>query len=65
MRYYELIYIINSNVERKKVDQVMKDIGAKLENTNSKLIVTCFKYFGAKSMISQRYFDANPTLIRR
>ena len=38
MRYYELIYIINSNVERKKVDQVMKDIGARLESTNSKLI---------------------------
>ena len=38
MRYYELIYIINSNVERKKVDQVMKDIGARLENTDSKLI---------------------------
>ena len=38
MRYYELIYIINSNVERKKVDQVMKDIGAKLESAESKLI---------------------------
>ena len=38
MRYYELIYIVNSNVERKKVDQVMKDIGARLENTDSKLI---------------------------
>ena len=38
MRYYELIYIVNSNVERKKVDQVMKDIGAKLESAESKLI---------------------------
>jgi len=38
MRYYELIYIINSNVERKKVDQVMKDIGERLEKAGSKLI---------------------------
>ena len=38
MRYYELIYIVSSNVERKKVDQVMKDIGARLENAESKLI---------------------------
>jgi len=38
MRYYELIYIINSNVERKKVDQVMKDIGKRLEKAGSKLI---------------------------
>ena len=38
MRYYELIYIVNSNVERKKIDQVMKDISSRLENTNSKII---------------------------
>tara|TARA_B100001250_G_C19341371_1_gene589208 strand:- start:155 stop:616 length:462 start_codon:yes stop_codon:yes gene_type:complete len=38
MRYYELIYIVNSNAERKKVDQVMKDIGEKLESAGSKLI---------------------------
>ena len=38
MRYYELIYIVNSNVERKKVDQVMKDIGIRLEKAESKLI---------------------------
>ena len=38
MRYYELIYIINSNVERKKIDQVMKDISIRLENTDSKII---------------------------
>ena len=38
MRYYELIYIVNSNVERKKVDQVMKDIGERLEQAGSKLI---------------------------
>ena len=38
MRYYELIYIVNSNVERKKIDQVMKDISNRLENTESKII---------------------------
>ena len=38
MRYYELIYIVNSNVERKKIDQVMKDISSRLENTDSKII---------------------------
>ena len=38
MRYYELIYIVNSSVERKKVDQVMQDIGERLEKAGSKLI---------------------------
>ena len=38
MRYYELIYIVNSNVERKRIDQVMKDISSRLENTDSKII---------------------------
>ena len=38
MRYYELIYIVNSNVERKKVDQTMKDVGERLEKAGSKLI---------------------------
>ena len=38
MRYYELIYIVNSNMERKKVDQVMKEIGSRLEDTDSKII---------------------------
>ena len=38
MRYYELIYIVNSNVERNKIEQIMKDIGSRLENTESKII---------------------------
>ena len=38
MRYYELIYIVNSNLERKKIDQIMKDIGERLGKTGSKLI---------------------------
>ena len=38
MRFYELIYILNSNVEHKKIDQIMKDIGSRLEKTESKII---------------------------
>ena len=38
MRYYELIYIVNSNIERKKLDQIMKDIGSRLEVAGSKII---------------------------
>ena len=38
MRYYELIYIVNSNIERKKLDQVMKDIGSRLTDAESKII---------------------------
>ena len=38
MRYYELIYIVNSNIERKKVDEVMADISSKLEGAGTKLI---------------------------
>ena len=38
MRYYQLIYIVNSNVERKKVDEVMKNIAVRLEKAGSKLI---------------------------
>ena len=38
MRYYELIYIVNSNLERKKTDQVMEDISSRLKNTESKII---------------------------
>ena len=38
MRYYELIYIVSSNVERKKNDQAMKEIGKKIQETGSKII---------------------------
>ena len=38
MRYYELIYIVISNVERKKNDQAMKEIGEKIQETGSKII---------------------------
>lgn len=38
MRYYELIYIVSSNLERKKNDQAMKEIGEKIQETGSKII---------------------------
>ena len=38
MRYYELIYIINSNVEHKKLEKVMNDISGRLESSGSKII---------------------------
>ena len=38
MRYYELIYIVSSNVERKKNDQAMKEIGEKIQETGSRII---------------------------
>ena len=38
MRYYELIYIVSSSVERKKNDQAMKEIGKKIEETGSRII---------------------------
>jgi len=38
MRYYELIYIVDSNVERKKIEQTMRDIGSRIESTDSKII---------------------------
>ena len=38
MRYYELIYIVSSNVERKKNEQAMKEIGEKIQETGSKII---------------------------
>ena len=38
MRYYELIYIVSPNAERKKNDQAMKEIGEKIQETGSKII---------------------------
>ena len=38
MRYYELIYIVNSNTERKKNELAMKEISKKLEEAGSKII---------------------------
>ena len=38
MRYYELLYIVNSNLERKKIDEAMKEIDSKIKKTESKIV---------------------------
>ena len=38
MRYYEILYIVNPNFERKKIDETMKEIDSKLTKTKSKII---------------------------
>ena len=38
MNYYELLYIVNPNFERKKIDDAMKEIESRLNKTKSKII---------------------------
>ena len=38
MRYYEILYIINPNFEKKKIDSAMEDINDKLKKTKSNII---------------------------
>ena len=38
MRYYEILYIVNPNFERKKIDETMKEIDNRLTETKSKII---------------------------
>ena len=38
MRYYELLYIVNSNFERKKIDEAMNEIDSRIKRTKSKII---------------------------
>ena len=38
MRYYELLYIVNSNFERKKIDETMNEIDSRIKKTKSKII---------------------------
>tara|TARA_Y100000817_G_C16577382_1_gene420349 strand:- start:161 stop:583 length:423 start_codon:yes stop_codon:yes gene_type:complete len=38
MNYYEILYIVNPNFERKKIDDAMKEIEDKLKKTKSKII---------------------------
>ncbi len=38
MRYYELLYIVNSNFERKKIDEAMTEIDSRIKKTKSKII---------------------------
>ena len=38
MRYYELLYIVNSNFEQKKIEEAMNEIDSRIKNTKSKII---------------------------
>ena len=38
MNYYEILYIVNPNFERKKIDDSMKEIEDRLRKTKSKII---------------------------
>ena len=38
MRYYEILYIVNPNFERKKIDDTMNEIDIRLKETKSKII---------------------------
>jgi len=38
MRYYEILYIVNPNFEKKKLDKTMKEIDNRLTKTKSKII---------------------------
>ena len=38
MNYYEMLYIVNPNFERKKIDDTMKEIKDRLNKTKSKII---------------------------
>ena len=38
MRYYEILYIVNPNFERKKIDDTMDEIDIRLKETKSKII---------------------------
>jgi len=38
MRYYELLYIVNSNFEQKKIDETMNEIDSRIKRTKSKII---------------------------
>ena len=38
MKYYEMLYIVNPNFERKKIDDIIKEIDTRLSKTKSKII---------------------------
>ena len=38
MNYYEMLYIVNPNFERKKIDDIIKEIENRLNKTKSKII---------------------------
>ena len=37
MRYYEILYIMNPNFEKKKIDSARKDINDRVKKTNSNI----------------------------
>ena len=48
MRFYETLYIVDSNLENKVLEKAMADIGNELNKTNAKIIkikelITIFK----------------------
>ena len=38
MNYYEILYIVNPNFERKKIDDTMKEVESRLKKTKSTII---------------------------
>ena len=38
MKYYEMLYIVNPNFERNKIDDIIKEIDSRLNKTKSKII---------------------------
>ena len=38
MNYYEILYIVNPNFERKKIDDTMKEIESRLNKTKSRIM---------------------------
>tara|TARA_B100000424_G_scaffold178802_1_gene138224 strand:+ start:565 stop:987 length:423 start_codon:yes stop_codon:yes gene_type:complete len=38
MKYYEMLYIVNPNFERKKIDDIIKEIDTRLNKAKSKII---------------------------
>ena len=38
MKYYEMLYIVNPNFERNKIDEIIKEIDSRLNKTKSKII---------------------------
>ena len=43
MNYYEILYIVNPNFERKKIDDAMKEIESRINKTKSKNILEATK----------------------
>ena len=55
MNYYEILYIINPNFERKKIDDIMKEIDNRLKKTKSKIINHVI--WGKKKLAFSRWYN--------